>query len=433
MQQSSIVLFCKECGTANDPLASVCVVCQHVLESMSAPVPQAAPVSIAPSPAREVIVGTASSNPRLPLELLPGTLLFGHYQVCSELGRGGFSVVYLAEDLVNRRLVAIKRIHLYTLSPHQIIAANETCNREIKILGLLRGVEGVPEFYESFTDPENWYLIMEYILGRTLDEYMQRQPGDYLLESQVIELGLSLTTILQNLHAFDPTGVVSGERYIIFRDLKPSNIMITPVGKLYLIDFGIARFFTPGQQNDTAPLGSLGYAPPEQYGHAQTDARADIYSLGVTLQTLLTGRDPLDLAQGELPRNSRPISRRLHNLLVEMMAVNVERRPATMQEIKKRLTRMQRFLPAARKVRWLSFGIGVLAGFLGSICFYATVKIGVPWLLGPLVLAMLGNKKRLLARFTGPKPQFKAMYLFLGFGLGMCLALVFGVLVFVPR
>ncbi|MGH2506974.1 MAG: protein kinase domain-containing protein, partial [Ktedonobacteraceae bacterium] len=327
MQQSSMILFCDDCGAANEPAATHCVACQKPLvltaEAWSVPV-RAVPVNITPPAVREVVAGAVvtPTNSGLPLNLLPGTLLFGRYQVRREIGRGGFSVVYLAEDLqMQRGLVAIKRIHLRTLTPRQIIDATETCNREIKLLSFLEAVDGVPKLYESFNDTENWYLMMEYIPGQTLEEYMQKSTGGYLSEKVVAGIGEKLVSILQQLHMKN--------QQVIFRDVKPANIMITPDDKLYLIDFGIARFFTPGQSKDTTPLGTPGFAPPEQYGRGQTDGRADIYSLGMTLQTLLTGRDPLELTQGELSLNPKAPSFQMRKLLNAMLEKEVSRRPAT--------------------------------------------------------------------------------------------------------
>ena len=128
------------------------------------------------------------------------------------------------------------------------------------------GVDGISAFYEHLTDVDNWYLITQYIKGQTLEEYLQQAPGNYLDEDVTVTLGIVLAQIMQKLHEYNPP--------IIFRDLKPANIMITPEHTFFLIDFGIARNFTPGKQKDTTPLGSPGYAPPEQYGRAQTDQRA---------------------------------------------------------------------------------------------------------------------------------------------------------------
>ena len=96
---------------------------------------------------------------------------------------------------------------------------------------------------------------------------------------------LQLCAVLDYLH----------HQNIIFRDLKPSNIMVEQSGMVRLIDFGIARLFKPGKASDTAAIGTLGYAPPEQYGSIQTDLRSDVYSLGATLRTLLTGFDQVSL------------------------------------------------------------------------------------------------------------------------------------------
>ncbi|MGH2479573.1 MAG: serine/threonine protein kinase, partial [Ktedonobacteraceae bacterium] len=373
------------------------VACQQPLaHSPSAwPVlPRVEPVRVAPPTVREVMAGTpvTPAHSVLPMHLLPGTLLFGRYQFRQEIGQGGFSVVYLAEDLrEQRRLVAIKRIHLSTLTPRQVIDATETCNREIRLLSFLQAVEGVPRLYESFTDTENWYLMMEYIPGQTLEEYMQKASGGYLPESEVLEIGTKLVNLLERLH--------STQQQVIFRDVKPANIMLRPDGRLYLIDFGIARFFTPGQKRDTTPLGTPGYAPPEQYGRAQTDKRADVYSLGATLQTLLTGRDPLDLTQGEVSRSPKAPSRRLRNLLDAMLEPDVHQRLATMTEVGRRLAWLENSSDTKRVA--LSLGTGVVLGALaGGILFWAFnggrgggTLIGLIW---PFILIFqaLTNRKK---------------------------------------
>src|SRR5204863_7988227 len=128
---------------------------------------------------------------------------------------------------------------------------------------------------------------------------------------------------------------------IMFRDVQPGNIMITPGGHLYLIDFGIARHFKPGQARDTIAFGSPGYAAPEQYGKAQTTARADIYSLGATLHHLLTGHDPSDdpftfpALQLE-PDNST--TKALTDLVAQMVTIERAKRPANIQEIQQTLS-----------------------------------------------------------------------------------------------
>lgn len=131
----------------------------------------------------------------------------------------------------------------------------------------------------------------------------------------------------------------------------------------YLIDFGITRVFHPGKAKDTTPLGSPGYAAPEQYGRGQSDPRTDIYALGATLQTLLTGRDPLELRAGEPSRSPHPIPLFVQQMLAAMMKPDPGHRPATMRTVKKDLEK------ALAKVRWvpsyiLGMGLGLGACFL---------------------------------------------------------------------
>lgn len=329
MQQISTLFFCDWCGAANELEATHCCACQQALSATHA----TDPVSQQETAAQATLT---TANQAVPGDCLPGTVLLGRYRVRQEIGSGGFSTVYLTDDiLMGNRPVAVKRISLQTLTPRQMIDATETYHREEKTLTLLQGVEGVPRFYESFTDAENWYIAMEYIAGQTLDEYLQTIPGGYLPETQVIEFGQKLAAILQRMHQ-----PLFG---VVFRDVKPANIMLTPAGQLYLIDFGIARFFSPGQKKDTTPLGTPGFAAPEQFGISQTDIRTDIYGLGMTLQTLLTGHDPLELARGHQPRNPQQPSRRLRRLLEQMTERKIERRISSMHEVESRLRHLQRF------------------------------------------------------------------------------------------
>jgi eukaryotic-like serine/threonine-protein kinase len=127
---------------------------------------------------------------------------------------------------------------------------------------------------------------------------------------------------------------------IIFRDLKPANIMRTPQGDLFLIDFGIARLFKPGKFRDTVAMGSPGYAAPEQFGKAQTDARSDIYSLGVILHQMLSGSDPVQnaVAFSFPPLTQQPAE--MQALLHRMLAVDPGARPASADEVMGELQRI---------------------------------------------------------------------------------------------
>lgn len=366
--------------------------------------PPITPIIVAPPPVLEVRPGPPFSldkpgthviSPQYPTcDFQPGSILAGRYQIQEEVGGGGFSTVYRAVDGKagsDRHLVAIKRIQLDQLSPRQALDATETFHREVALLPRFGNVVGIPAYYEYLTDADNWYLITQYIEGQTLEAYLQKAPGGYLDEKEVIELGMGLADILKTLHTSEPP--------VIFRDLKPANMMITPDHTLFLIDFGIARTFMPGKTKDTTPLGSPGYAPPEQYGRAQTDQRSDIYSLGATLQTLLTSRDPLELREGEPSRNPKAPSRKLHKLLEEMLSGEAAQRPADIDQVKKRLGFIQA-RPGMTGMTGVVFGaLFGLFSFLPSFTLFGFSSKGwmsyVVLLVAWLVEALIRTKLKL--------------------------------------
>jgi serine/threonine protein kinase len=144
----------------------------------------------------------------------------------------------------------------------------------------------LPTLYDYFLEDGYWYLVMDYIPGPTLSAYMHKYAPLPPLEA--LNYAMQLCDVLEYLHKQNPP--------VVFRDLKPSNIILTPEGRVTLVDFGIARYFKAGQMNDTAEFGSPGYAPPEQYqGGSQTDGRSDLYSLGVILHEMLSGKRPTNM------------------------------------------------------------------------------------------------------------------------------------------
>jgi eukaryotic-like serine/threonine-protein kinase len=276
-------------------------------------------------------------------ELLLHALFRNRYFIMSRVGAGGFGSVYKARDIQNGdRLVAIKEVSLLGLHPQAMIEATAAFQREVSVLSQLDH-PNLPCLYEYFQDPGHWYLVMDFIAGETLEEYQSKVPNRHLLLSEVLDIGLQLCRVLDYLHSRQPP--------IVFRDLKPANIMRTFTGQLYLIDFGIARYFKPGQARDTVALGSPGYAAPEQYGKAQTTPRADIYSLGAVLHQLLTARDPSEAPFRFLPlrptSHSEPGSlttsmvdvlvHKLEILIASMLAMDVNKRPPDVACVKQEL------------------------------------------------------------------------------------------------
>lgn len=208
-------------------------------------------------------------------------LLAGRYQIGPLLGSGGFGAVYLATDERLHRPVAIKVCSTRRLPPHEAAEAARLFQSEALTLARLRH-PGLTAIWDYFHQDDDWYLVMEYVPGETLRSLLRRIGGP-LPQAEAIDYTRQLCAVLGYLHRQQPS--------IVFRDLKPANIMVTPEGQLKLIDFGIARLFSPGKAADTAQFGTPGYAPPEQYG-GQTEPRSDIYSLGVVLHQMLTGYSP---------------------------------------------------------------------------------------------------------------------------------------------
>lgn len=219
-----------------------------------------------------------------------GEVWSGRYQVEHMLGAGGFSQVFLAHDLrIPGRKVAIKRMDVTQLAPAHRQWAAEQFRREAELLALLNhpSIVAVSDF---FSEEEHHFLVMDYIEGRTLAVELHRLQR--LSIEQASTYFVQLTNVLDYLHTWvDPRTL--RQTPIVFRDLKPANVMVTPSGRVQLIDFGIARFFQTGKLTDTHIVGTPGYASPEQYGQGQTDARSDIYSLGVITYQMLTGYNPV--------------------------------------------------------------------------------------------------------------------------------------------
>jgi serine/threonine protein kinase len=276
-------------------------------------------------------------------ELYPSMLFQDRYFILNKVGAGGFGSVYKARDrLCSERLVAIKEVRLSGLPAQAMVEAAAAFQREVEVLSQLHH-PNLPRIYEHFQTGEQWYLVMEFIEGETLEAYQSRAPNRKLLLSEVLDIGIRLCCILDYLHSQQPP--------IIFRDLKPTNVIRASTGQLYLVDFGIARYFKPGQPKDTVALGSPGYAAPEQYGKAQTTPRADIYSLGAVLHQLLTTSDP-----SESPFRFRPLRpqsfsdpgslttsmvdvliNELEKLITSMLALDVNSRPPDVASVKQEL------------------------------------------------------------------------------------------------
>jgi serine/threonine protein kinase len=214
-------------------------------------------------------------------QLVPRTLLHKRYMILKVIGRGGMGAVYQARDMRRQGVqCAIKEMSLLMVPSEKQAQAIKNFKIEAKILSVLDH-PCLPAFTHFFAENERYFLVMEYIDGYTLEALLERNHGPFA-ERRVLSWAEQICDVLEYLHSQNPP--------IIFRDMKPGNVMLTRQGHIKLIDFGIARFFLPTYETDTQLLGTPGYAPPEQYGTTQTDERSDIYALGMTLYHLLTNR-----------------------------------------------------------------------------------------------------------------------------------------------
>ena len=242
-------------------------------------------------------------------QLKPGDLLQDRYEIQDIIGIGGMGTVYRARDKNFKaiRLVAIKEMISQINDPLVRKKIYLNYERESNILATLRH-QSIPRIYDYFMRNDRAYLVMEMVHGRDLDAILA-ESVTFFPESTVIAWGIELCDVLYYLHSQEP-------EQIIFRDIKPSNIMITPSNHIMLIDFGIAKLFDPHQKNTM--IGTQGYSPPDQY-RGEATPKVDIYALGATLHHLLTLRDPRLEPPFSFPE--RPISKINPNVSSDLIAV----------------------------------------------------------------------------------------------------------------
>ena len=208
-----------------------------------------------------------------------GSVIDGKYEILTEIGHGGMSVVYLAMDTHLNKQWAVKEIKKRGKAKTDEIVVNSL----LAEANLMKRLDhpALPRIVDIIDNGVTIYVVMDYIEGESLDKILSEfgaQP-----EELVIGWAKQLCDALSYLHSQKPP--------IIYRDMKPANVMLKPEGNIKIIDFGIAREYKEQNLSDTTVLGTKGYAPPEQY-NGQTDARSDIYALGMTMHHLLTGVDP---------------------------------------------------------------------------------------------------------------------------------------------
>lgn len=220
------------------------------------------------------------------VQTLPlNSILKRRFTVIKVIGSGAMGVVYQVHDGQDGSILAVKELSCAASPSIDKKHYEQLFRREARILKTLSH-PNLPRVIDFFEENGNLYLVMEFVEGNSLLKILEDNKGP-LKEKIVLRWGITICEVLRYLHNQYPP--------IIFRDVKPANIIETPQGEIKLVDFGIARYYRKGQCADTVALGSPGYAAPEQYyGKGQSEPRTDIYGLGVTLHVLLTDRDPLD-------------------------------------------------------------------------------------------------------------------------------------------
>lgn len=276
-----------------------------------------------------------------------GSLIDGKYKILNKVGQGGMSVVYLAMNEKANKQWAIKEVRKDGIKDFEIVKQGLVVETD-----LLKKLShpSLPSIIDVIEGPDTFLIVMDYIQGNPLSKALEEygaQPQEY-----VIEWAKQLCDVLEYLHTRTPP--------IIYRDMKPANIMLKPDGNICLIDFGTAREFKEKNLADTTCLGTVGYAAPEQFGGmGQTDARTDIYCLGATLYHLVTGRNPCDPPYEILPiRQVNPaLSSGLERIIQKCTQRNPDDRYQSCAELMYALENYEKIDDAYRKKQKRKLGL----------------------------------------------------------------------------
>ncbi len=277
----------------------------------------------------------------MPAALKPDEVLHGRYRIRERIGQGGMGNIYLAEDLrLEGRKCALKEVeHDRTVPNNLLKEARLQFRREATVLARLDH-PNLPKVSDFFAVGVRDYLVMDYIPGKDLRTLMldAKQNNKFLSEADILHWSYQLADALTYLHQQDPA--------LVHRDVKPSNLKITPSSVLKLVDFGLVKALVPDEMTITViqGRGTALYTPLEQYGGdgLHTDVRSDIYAFGCTLYHLLTNTPPLDARERFLnpqsmpaPRTINPaISPRTERAILWAMGLHPDERPPSVEEFR---------------------------------------------------------------------------------------------------
>lgn len=302
-----------------------------------------------------------------------GSLVDGKYKILSEIGHGGMSVVYMAINEKANKTWAIKEVRKDAKMDFNTV--RQGLMAEIETLKKLKH-PNLPSIVDVIEDEDSFIIVMDYIEGRSLDKIIEENGAQP--ETFVVEWAKQLCDVFGYLHSRNPA--------IIYRDMKPANIMLKPDGNITVIDFGTAKNYEI-DLGETTGIGTIGYAAPEQYigsGLGRTDARTDIYCLGITMYHLLTNIDPCkNLINDKSIRAVNPaLSHGLDAIIQKCTQYQPEDRYQTCAELMYDLENYEILEPLYKKKQKRKLGV-----------FFATVVLAVVFAISGIVLNFTATQK----------------------------------------
>jgi serine/threonine-protein kinase len=311
-----------------------------------------------------------------------GDVVDGKYKILNQIGQGGMSVVWLAMNERANKQWAIKEVRKDGVDNYEVV--KQSLIAEVEHLKRLHHAN-LPSIIDVIDTADTLLVVMDYIEGNSLAQAL-RDYGGALPQEQVVSWAKQLCAVLGYLHTRNPP--------IIYRDLKPANVMLQPDGTVKIIDFGTAREFKEGRADDTISLGTQGYAAPEQYGNHQTDPRTDIYNLGATIYHLVAGHNPSEppYVMNPIRQWNPQLSSGLESIIIKCTQRNPDERYQNCAELLYDLDRYREldyeYIRSQRK-KWRGFlasailtmvfvlgavGLGVARSYQLSISYQALIE-----------------------------------------------------------
>ena len=296
-----------------------------------------------------------------------GEVIDGKYEILKEIGKGGMSVVYLAMDKNLNKQWAVKEI--------KKVSSNKKNEIVVKSLlaeaNLMKRLDhpALPRIVDIIDNGVTIYVIMDYIEGESLNKLLDEYGAQP--QETVVEWAKQLCDVLSYLHSQNPP--------VIYRDMKPANVMLKPEGTVKVIDFGIAREYKAGNLADTVVLGTKGYAPPEQHGSRQTDVRSDIYALGMTMHHLLTGADPRqkDYVYASIRQWNPNLSDSLERIVDKCTAIDPDSRYQSCAELMYALQHIEEDEEVYKKKQRRKLGAFILSAVMTVILAFSGVGLNL--------------------------------------------------------